>query len=127
MAVALAAVAWAATGAGVAGASPRKTPRCETFSVNGQRWGVYVERGSVGCASAGKVLKGVLAGKGRNVDKGPADEYIVYDGWACPYYQMGVVSCQHGSRPVERPSSAIFALSCATATGQPACPARAEA
>jgi hypothetical protein len=39
---------------------------------------------------------------------------------------MGVLDCQLGAKPVEHPSRVIFALSCATATGEPACPARAE-
>jgi hypothetical protein len=101
-------------------------PRCETIAVEGQRWGVYVERGKVSCTSAGNVLRGLLAGKGKNVVKGPADEYILYDGWRCPYYQMGFVTCQYASKPVEHPSRVILGLSCATGVGEPACPARTE-
>jgi hypothetical protein len=128
-AVALAALAWAGTSAGAAGASSGKASRCEKIAAEGQHWGVYVEKGNVSCATAGKVLAGVLDGKGKNVDVGPVDvddEYIRYDGWACPYFQMGVVSCQYGDKPMAHPRRAIFALDCRTVTGQPACPARAE-
>lgn len=124
--IVLGGLAWASIGAGEASASPAKVPRCEKVIVQGHRWGVYVERGKVSCRMAGKVLRAVLAGKGRNVVKGPADEYVLYDGWACPYDQMGVLTCQHGTKPVEHPTRAIFALSCATVTGEPACPARGE-
>ena len=77
--------------------------------------------------TAGAVLEGVLAGKGKSVDKGPANAYIVYDGWVCPYYQMGVVWCLSGTKPVADPGRIIFALSCSTEVGEPDCPARGEA
>lgn len=126
--IVLAAIASAAIGAGAAEASTAKVPRCETITVKGRRWGVYVERGKVGCATAGKVLTGLLAGKGKHVDNGPGPggEYTLYDGWLCPYDQMGVATCEYSTKPVDHPSRAIFALSCATGVGEPACPARAE-
>lgn len=124
--VVLGCVAWAGVGVSAAGASSGKVPRCATITVKGERWGVYVERGKVSCATAGKVLTGLLAGKGKNVVKGPADSYTLYDGWLCPYDQMGVATCQYGTKPVRSPSRAIFGLSCATGTGEPACPVRAE-
>lgn len=115
-----------AASVGTAGASSRKVPRCETVTVKGERWGVYVAVGKVGCATAGTVLKGVLAGKGKNVDIGPANEYIRYEGWVCPYFQMGVVTCEHGTKPAENASQRIFALSCSREVGEPACPVRGE-
>lgn len=122
----IAACGVAASGA-TAGASSGKVPRCEKVTVRRKRWGVYVAEGKVGCATAGAVLKGVLAGKGKSVDKGPANAYIVYHRWVCPYDQMGVLTCQHGTKPVAHPGRMIFALSCATEVGEPACPARGEA
>lgn len=113
----------AAAGSAATGA---KVPRCETISVKGKRWGVYVEQGKVACASAGTVLTGVIAGKGASVDNGPANAYVRYGGWVCPYDQMGVVDCQAGSKPVAYPGRQIFALSCATGVGEPACPLRGE-
>jgi hypothetical protein len=123
----IAACGVAASGAtATAGASSAKVPRCEKVTVKGKRWGVYIEKGTVSCATAGTVLKGVLAGKGKSVDKGPANAYIVYDGWVCPYDQMGVLTCESGTKPVANPGRTIFALSCSTAVGEPACPARSE-
>ena len=110
-----------------AGASSARSPRCHKLTVAGKRWGVYVERGPVSCTNAAKVIAGVLAGRGRSVDAGPADTYIVYHGWVCPYYQMGVVDCQRGPKPVAHPSRVIFALACSTAIGEPGCPVRGEA
>jgi hypothetical protein len=113
----------AAAGGSATGA---KVPRCDTITVKGKRWGVYVEQGKVACASASTVLTGVIAGKGASVDNGPANAYVRYSGWVCPYDQMGVVDCQTGSRPVADAGRQIFALSCATGVGEPACPLRGE-
>jgi hypothetical protein len=109
-----------------AGASSGTVRRCETITVKRARWGVYVSKGKVGCERAGMVLTGVLAGKGtRIVNSGTGG--VRYDGWLCPYNQMGVVTCQYGTKPVARPARSIFALSCATkADGEPGCPARGE-
>jgi hypothetical protein len=111
--------------AGRAGASSGKVPRCEKITLKGQRWGVYIAKGKVSCASAGKVLKAVLAGKGKSII-GNGTGGSRYDGWVCPYDQMGVVTCQHGTKPVANASRQIFGLSCATGAGEPACPARGE-
>jgi hypothetical protein len=111
--------------AGTAGASSGKVPRCERIAVKGKRWGVYVAKGKVSCASAGKVLKGVLAGKGKSI-VGNGTGGSRYDGWVCPYDQMGVVTCEHGTKPVANAGRQIFGLSCATGAGGPACPARGE-
>jgi hypothetical protein len=113
---------------GTAGASSSgKVPRCEKVTVKGKRWGVYVAKGKVGCTAAGAVLKGVLAGKGTNIDNGSsANSYIVYKGWLCPYYQMGIVTCEYATKPVAHASRQIFGLSCSTEVGEPACPARGE-
>jgi hypothetical protein len=116
----------AGVAAGATGTSAGKVPRCKTIKVKNQRWGVYVDHGKVSCATAGHVLGGLLAGKGKNVDKGPADSYTLYDGWFCPYDQMGVATCYYGTKPVKNPSRSIFALSCAHGAGEPACPARAK-
>ena len=117
--------AMALTVAGTAGASSGNVPRCEKITVTGQRWGVYVAKGKVSCASAGKVLKAVLAGKGKSI-VGNGTGGSRYDGWVCPYDQMGVVTCQHGTKPVANASRQIFGLSCATGAGEPACPARGK-
>ena len=115
----------ALTVAGTAGASSGKVSRCEKIRVKGKRWGVYVAKGNVSCATAGKVLKGVLAGKGKPL-AGNGTGGSRYDGWVCPYDQMGVVTCEHGTKPVANPGRQIFGLSCATGAGEPACPARSE-
>jgi hypothetical protein len=113
--------------AGTAGASPGKAPRCERVTVKGKRWGVYVAKGKVGCATAGAVLKGVLANKGTYVNNGSsANSYVLYKGWLCPYDQMGIVTCEFATRPVAHAGRQIFGLSCATGVGEPACPARGE-
>jgi hypothetical protein len=103
-------------------------PRCETITVKGARWGVYVETGKVPCSTAGAVLAGVIANKGEDVvhGPGPGGEYILYSGWYCPYFQMGTVTCDFGTKPVAHPARTIFGLSCATGVGEPACPARSE-
>ncbi len=121
----IAACGVAASGA-TAGASSGKVPRCERITVKSARWGVYVSKGKVGCATAGMVLTRVLAGKGTPiVNSGTGG--VRYDGWLCPYNQMGVLTCQYGTKPVARPGRSIFALSCATeADGEPGCPARGE-
>jgi hypothetical protein len=113
--------------AGTAGASSAKVPRCEKVTVKGKRWGVYVGKGKVGCATAGSVLKGVLAGKGTYVNNGfSVNSYIRYNGWVCPYDQMGIVTCEFATKPVAHAGRQIFGLSCATGVGEPACPARGE-
>ncbi len=109
-----------------AGAESAKVPRCGKVTVMGKRWGVYIADGRVGCATAGAVLEAVLAGRGKSVDKGPANAYVAYDGWVCPYDQMGVLTCQYGTKPVADPGRSIFALNCSTEVGEPACPARGE-
>ena len=111
--------------AGTAGASSGKVPRCEKITVKGKRWGVYVAKGRVSCATAGNVLKGVLAGKGKSL-VGNGTGGSRYDGWVCPYDQMGIVTCEHGNKPVANAGRQIFGLSCATGVGEPACPARGE-
>jgi hypothetical protein len=111
------------SGAALASAAP-KVPRCETIKAGHQKWGVYIQKGKVSCSTAGKVLDGLLTNKGKNIDKGPGDYYTVYDGWVCPYDQMGIATCQPGSKPVDHPSKMIFALSCSTAQGEPVCPAK---
>jgi hypothetical protein len=124
-ALAVIAACGVATMAGTAVASSGKVPRCERITVKGERWGVYVAKGKVSCATAGRVLKGVLAGKGKPlVDNGTGGSR--YDGWVCPYDQMGVVTCEHGTKPVANASRQIFGLNCATGAGEPACPARGE-
>jgi hypothetical protein len=121
----LAAPALAATPTPAAASS--KVPRCETITVKGQRWGVYIAKGKADCTTAGTVLKGVLAGKGKDLDNGSsANSYIRYDGWVCPYDQMGIVTCEYGTMPVANSSRQIFGLSCASGVGEPACPARGE-
>ena len=127
-AVALAVIAAcgvAASGA-TAGASSGKVARCEKITVEGARWGVYVSKGKVGCATAATVLREVLAGKGTPiVNSGTGGAR--YEGWVCPYNQMGLLTCQRGTKPIARPGRSIFALSCATeADGEPGCPARGE-
>ena len=109
-----------------AGASSGKVARCEKITVEGARWGVYVSKGKVGCTTAGMVLRRVLAGKGTPiVNNGTGG--VRYEGWLCPYNQMGVATCQYGTKPVAHPGRTIFALSCATeADGEPGCPARGE-
>jgi hypothetical protein len=119
-------VAAALAVAGTAGASSGKVPRCEKITVNGKRWGVYVAKGKVSCATAGRVLKGVLAGKGKPL-VGNGTGGSRYEGWVCPYDQMGTVTCEHGTKPVANAGRQIFGLSCATEVGEPACPARSEA
>ena len=115
----------ALTVAGTAGASSGKVSRCEKITVKGERWGVYVAKGHVSCAVAAKVLTGVLTGKGRPL-AGNGTGGSRYDGWVCPYDQMGVVTCEHATKPVANPARQIFGLSCATGAGEPACPARSE-
>lgn len=117
--------ALALTVAGTAGASSGKVPRCEKITIKGKRWGVYVDKGKVSCATAGTVLKGVLAGKGKPL-AGNGTGGSSYDGWVCPYDQMGVVTCEHGTKPVANAGRQIFGLSCSTEVGEPACPARGE-
>jgi hypothetical protein len=126
LAVALLVAAYATLGPGAARATSGKISRCEKIIVHDQHWGIYVERGEVSCATAATILRGVLAGKGREVDKGPGEAYTLYDGWLCPYDQMGVADCYYASRPVEHPRRAIFALSCSKEVGEPACPVRSE-
>ena len=111
--------------AGTAEASSGKVPRCEKITVKSQRWGVYIAKGKVNCAIAGKLLKAVLAGKGKPL-VGNGTGGSRYDSWVCPYDQMGVVTCQHGTKPVANASRQIFGLSCATGAGEPACPARGK-
>lgn len=125
--VALAACVGAALPTGAVGASAAKVPRCETITVKGARWGVYIEKGNVTCSTAAVILTGVLAAKGKDIDNGPGSEYLRYSGWSCPYFQMGVLTCGFGTKPVASPARSIFGLSCSTAVGEPACPARGEA
>ena len=124
--VALIAAYGVAVSGATAGASSGKVPRCEKITVKGARWGVYVDRGNVSCATAGTVLTGVLAGHGTPiVNSGTGGAR--YDGWLCPYDQMGVLTCDFGTKAVAHPGRMIFALSCAPqANGQPGCPARGE-
>jgi hypothetical protein len=117
--------ATALTVAGTAGAASAKVPRCEKITVKGQRWGVYVAKGKVSCVGAGKVLRGVLAGNGKSIS-GSGTGGSRYDGWVCPYDQMGFVTCQHGTKPVANASWQVFGLSCASGAWEPACPARGE-
>lgn len=125
-ALALIAVCGVAASGATAGASSGKVPRCEKITVKGARWGVYVSKGKVGCATAGTVLRAVLAGKGTPISNSGTGG-VRYEHWRCPYNQMGVLSCQYGTRPVAHPGRIIFALSCATeANGEPGCPARGE-
>jgi len=113
-------------GAGVAAASAVRVERCETVTVAHQHWGVYVESGRVNCATAGTVLVAVASGKAKDVDKGPADEYWLYKGWACPYNQMGETVCQYGSKPIANPTRVIVARDCVTASGANGCPTWAK-
>jgi hypothetical protein len=108
-----------------AAASPASFARCEKITVKGAdpgpHWGVYVSAGKVGCATAGMVLAGVLADKGKPIPNN-GDGGVTYDGWLCPYAQMGAVTCQYGTTYVPRPRRSIFARNCSN----PGCPARAE-
>jgi hypothetical protein len=116
----IAACGLAASGA-TAAASSAKAPRCEKVTVSGQHWGVYVAEGRITCAAAGAVVKAVLSGHGKSVDGSP-DGNVAYDGWYCPYDQMGSLDCQYGTKPGR--TIHIFAENCVTATGALGCPAR---
>jgi hypothetical protein len=60
-----------------------------------------------------RVATRVLAGKGTPIANNGTGG-VRYDRWVCPYNQMGVLTCQYGTKPVARPRRSIFALSCAT-------------
>lgn len=126
LSVALCALIGAVVGPASARALAIKVERCETVRVSGQSWGVYVETGTFPCAAAGAVLAAVASGKGKDVDAGPADEYWLYQGWVCPYNQMGETVCQSGDKPVNNPKQVIVARDCKLGGGQDGCPTWAK-
>jgi len=70
------------------------------------------------------LLEELLVGKGKNLDKGPADTYTLHD-------RCSVRTTRSALRPASTGASrsstrVIFGLSCASGAGDPACPARAE-
>jgi hypothetical protein len=100
----------------------RLNHRCSTFKgpdIYGQphqpteRYGVYVTRGRVTCATAIHIVRGDINGKGV-VHNGnpPLGDYRSYDGWVCPGGNMGYEFCQRQSRPVANPRTEIVSVAC---------------
>jgi hypothetical protein len=99
------------------------TSRCGTFHAKGVEYGVYVADGRVNCGAATGILKAIVSGKGKIVEHGSsADSYVLYEGWLCPFGNMGEQTCEHSGHPVENPSQDIASLSCSIERG---CPVRA--
>jgi hypothetical protein len=97
--------------------------RCATFHAKGAEYGVYIADGHVKCSVATAVLRAIDSGKGKIVEHGSsADSYVLYDGWLCPFGNMGEQTCEHSGHPVSNPSQDIASLSCSIERG---CPVRA--
>jgi hypothetical protein len=97
-----------------------QAPRCGTFRAEGREYGVYIADGHVKCAVAKDILQAVQSGKGKNVFHGGSDNsWVLYDGWLCPYGNMGEQTCEHSTHPVSRPSQDIAGLSCSVGAGCP--------
>ena len=100
------------------GAHP--SSRCATFRAKGGEYGVYIGTGHVRCSVAEKVLKAIAEGKGKYVNNGfSANSYTLYGGWLCPSGNMGEQTCEHSTRPVNKPSQDVVSLSCTFDTGCP--------
>jgi hypothetical protein len=80
-----------------------------------KQWRVYVT-GKASCATATKVLNGVMHLQGKeHAQGGEAGSYFTYSSWSCPFGQMGEQTCELPTRlPAHPPIRAhALALSCA--------------
>ena len=96
-------------------AGETKANRCgHTASAQG-RLGVYVARGKVNCAAAGRMLANAFKSSyGTPLDT-PTGQILTPSGWTC-YGQMGVYECDYGTK------RSVTGLGCSSLFG---CPRRA--
>lgn len=79
----------------------------------GPLWRVYV-RGNAPCRSAVRALGAVMHLHGANHSGGSeVNSYFTYEGWTCPYGQMGIQTCFLG--PSSHPRASAFADRCSQA------------
>lgn len=89
-----------------------------------EKWRVYV-KGDASCATAVKILDAVMHLHGKqHLGSSQAGSYFTYDGWLCPFGDMGTQVCELPTHlPAQEPIRAhALALDCTTP--ERGCPAR---
>ncbi len=121
-----------AAGRAVANAATSSVPSCGyvhasvPYTSHGQaeKWRVYV-KGDASCATAVKVLDAVMHLRGKqHLGSSEAGSYFTYDGWLCPFGDMGTQTCELPAHLPAHPPIRAHALALDCTTFERGCPAR---